>query len=56
MIALLLLEWLESSYVTARVHYSSHHNQMPIKYHREGFALGAQEGIASTCLEGGKSI
>lgn len=29
---------------------------MPIKYHREGSALGAQEGIAGICLEGGKSI
>lgn len=56
MIALLLLEWLESSYVTACVHYCSHHNQMPIKYHMEGSALGAHEGMASICLEGGKSI
>lgn len=29
---------------------------MPIKYHMEGSALGAHEGMASICLEGGKSI
>lgn len=36
MIALLPLEWLESSYVTASVHYwSHHHKQMPIKCYME---------------------